>query len=243
MLPSLKVKQTKKTMLFMKKNRKYITMEKAVGKKPDDRDESGKSYTIYDTCAKCPLRAYIDLVCNDNLRALVVSGNPPETLLQETRHQLYTEFSELSGDSQFQVMNTTLRKIHTYRANILLLLVCQRLLALGERLQALSFLAKAGVRFAPGMETKPILSKLSGLIREKKIRLRSEEKRYQSLTGGQTSEKLTPAHFTSQLVSLSKSAGFRLTTSITLAEYAAYLKDMKETIERYKNMNNVSKYK
>lgn len=236
------MKSKKQIILFMKKRGKYIMTGKAAGKRQENRAGSGRSYIIYDRCEDCPLKVYIDLVCNDNLQALVVKGNPPEEVLVEARERLCAELAELSGDSYHGKVNALIRKIHFYRAGILILAACQRLVAIGEKKKALHFLNEAGVVRVGNMESKSLISRLSGLIREKKVRLQSEENRYRELTKKSGENKLTPAYFTEQLVVLSKYAGFRLSSSITLAEYAAYLKDMKESVEQLKIKSNV-KYK
>ena len=68
----------KRTMSFTNRMEKSTATAKSAGPKPGSPDGSGSSYTLYDSCNKCPLRAYIEMACNDNLRALVIGGNPPE---------------------------------------------------------------------------------------------------------------------------------------------------------------------
>lgn len=82
----------KRTMSFTNRMEKSTATAKSAGPKPGSPDGSGSSYTLYDSCNKCPLRAYIEMVCNDNLRALVIGGNPPEEVLQEVRMALVAEF-------------------------------------------------------------------------------------------------------------------------------------------------------
>lgn len=208
------------------------------GRKPDDQGKQGRSYLLYDSCDGCPLRVYIDMVCDDDLRALVVYGNPGDDVVEEARGRLLTEFSELSGDSRFGVMNSCLRRMHYYRSNILLLAVCQRLLFLGGKEKVVEYLREQGVG-CDGLSREELLSKVSGLIGERKMRLRSEEKRYKKLTDEEKTEKPTRRYFTEQLVELSKYAGFRLTTEISLGEYAAYVRSMKEYVEQLKGRMNV----
>lgn len=67
-------------------------------------------------------------------------------------------------------------------------------------------------------------------IRALKIKIREEKRRYEALLEGNGRESCTPGEFNDQLVALSKHAGFRLTPDISLAEYAGYLKDYKNTL-------------
>ena len=83
-------------------------------------------------------------------------------------------------------------------------------------------------------ETKQVGEKLAGRIDAKiralKIKIREEKRRYEALLEGNGRESCTPGEFNDQLVALSKHAGFRLTPDISLAEYAGYLKDYKNTL-------------
>lgn len=213
------------------------------GKKPENREGLQKSFVLYDSCDICPLGVYIRLVCDDDPQALVVRGKPSEDDLAAARHRLMAEFAELSGDGLFGQVNASVQKMNMYRSGILLLGVCQRLLIYGEKRTILPVLDRIGIRFPVTTDIKTIQSKISGLIQERKIRLKNEEKRYRKMTAGGKEEKPDRGYFTRQLVSLSKYAGFRLTTDITLSEYAAYIKGLKDEVEQYKQMMNGYKYK
>lgn len=229
----------------MNKVEKCTTIKKHVGKKRGNREKSKKYYTLYDTCDKCPLHVYIDLTCNDNLRALSKSGNPPIEVLKEARGRLLTEFAGLSGDGQFNIVNSAIRKINGYRSRVLLLSICYRLVYMGAVDKAIECLNQSGIKCSKPMnvkETESLLGKVSGAINESKIRLRSEKRKYDGFIGESKTTKPTPNHFTEQLVVLSKYAGFRLTVDITLSEYAAYIKNMKEYVEQAKAVMYGKKY-
>ena len=225
----------------MRKKRRHTTTGNLAGKRPESRERSGKSYIVYDSCYNTPLKVYISVVCDHNLRALVISGNPPEDDLFEVMEKINGELSELSGNGEYSARKEVTRKVYTYRAMIALLCACQRTVAAGEREKVVKYLLKLGVR-CNGNDQK-LIEVLSGIIREKKIRLRSEEEKFKKLLDGDKGEQLTRAYFADQLVALSKYAGFRLTTDIMLSEYAVYLKSLKEDVERYKMMMNGNKHK
>lgn len=225
----------------MKKKKRHITTGNPAGKKPENRGYSGKSYIIYDSCYNTPLKAYISLVCDENLQALVVSGNPPDEVLQEAVEGINSELSEISGNGEYSARKVVTRKVYTYRATVALLCTCQRTIAAGNREKAEKYLLKVGVRC--NRDDKGLIELLSGIIREKKIRLRSEEEKFKKLFSDDKGDKPTRAYFTDQLVALSKYAGFRLTTDIMLSEYALYLKSLREDVERYKTLMNGNKHK
>ena len=225
----------------MKKKRRHTTTGNPAGKRPENRERSVKSYIIYDSCYNTPLKVYISVVCDHNLRALVISGNPPEEALHEAMEKINRELSEISGSGEYSIRKEITRKVYTYRATIALLCACQRTVAAGGREKALKYLLKLGVR-CDG-DDKKLIELLSGIIKEKKIRLRSEEEKFKKMFDDDKGEKPTRAYFADQLVALSKYAGFRLTTDIMLSEYALYLKSLKEDVERYKTMMNGNKHK
>ncbi len=69
------------------------------------------------------------MVCNDNLRALVIGGNPPEEVLQEVRMALVAEFHELSGGCAFSSLNNRDREVTLCKVQILGLSIAAQLLA------------------------------------------------------------------------------------------------------------------
>ncbi len=212
---------------------------KAAGIKQGVRASSKSSYVLYDTCDKCPLRVYIDVICSDNLSALIVSGNAPESALLECRSDLVSEFNELSGNGNSSAMVSMVKNIQLYRAQILGFSIAAELLAFGRTDAAFDFLNNNGVRVGGFPETEQewmkIGRKIESKIRLLKIKIRDESRRQRELVDRNKGVRATIKDFNDQMVALSKHVGFRLTKDISLAEYAGYLKD-------YKNeLNNGSK--
>ena len=48
------------------------------------------------------LDRFIECVCNDNLKALVISGNPPQEVLEKTWDDLYMTYIEIIGGEDLQ---------------------------------------------------------------------------------------------------------------------------------------------
>ena len=216
-----------------------IVTGKAAGIKQGVRASSKSSYVLYDTCDKCPLRVYIDVICNDNLSALIVSGNAPESALLECRSDLVSEFNELSGNGNSSAMVSMIKNIQLYRAQILGFSIAAELLAFGRTDAAFDFLNNNGVSVGGLPETEQewmkIGRKIESKIRLLRIKIRDESRRQRELADRNNGIRPTIKDFNDQMVALSKHVGFRLTKDISLAEYAGYLKD-------YKNeLNNGSK--
>lgn len=210
---------------------------KNAGSRPEGRARSSR-YDIIDDCDKCTLGKYVRMVCDDDLSALVISGEPPRDVLEAASVKIVSEFSVLSGSSD-KAMNTT-RMVYFYHSLILAYSICQSLIASGDIVEAVRVLNEKGVRCSePGTEEEALklLKRIKSAITEKTLRLREEERKLARLRerkGG----KATREDFMNTLVALSKNAGFRMTMDISLSEYAAYLKDYKHEIEQLKNLRN-----
>lgn len=218
----------------MKKMGKYIMTEKNVGRRQGIRVESSKSYSIYNSCFACPLSVYIELVCDDNLGALVISGNPPEDLINETANKLISEFAQMCNSGLFSQTNNKLREVYLNRAQLIGYSICSRLIALGDVEYAVEYLGKLGLRCQIPKTNEEFVNlgeKVSGKIKEKNIRMRKTQRELETLRDSHLGEKPTKQYFTDQLIEISKWMGYRVTPEITLAEYASYLNKMKEYAE------------
>lgn len=223
----------------MKSMKKHISTGKSAGQKPENPEPSGSSYTLYDTCDKCPLSVYIDLVCNDNLRALVLTGNPPEDVIQEAKMGLLSEFHELSGDARSASVTNSLRLIYGYKAQILGLVLSAQLLPGPDKEQIAGHLRQNGIRIKSIPEDeaglRSLVQRIESRIKNLQTRLKEEVKRYNAMQSRSAGQAPTPDLFNDQLVLLSKHVGFHLSKTITLAEYAGYLKDYKTSIKYGRN--------
>ena len=207
---------------------------KNAGRKRAVRGFLKGSYTLYDTCDKCPLSAYIDVVCNTNNRALVINGNPSDDVLITARMNLIMEFSELSGNEYTDRYHNVIRQIYTYKSVINGLNMAMNLVALGRFDVSIDYLNKNGVICKvpkTEKESEILLKKIQGVIKGKLVKYMEVCKRYESINQESSSETVTPQYYTENLIMLSKHVGYKLDKSITLAEYAGYIKDYKQHIE------------
>lgn len=181
---------------------------------------------------------YIKMVCDGDLSVLVVSGNPDNDTLEAARIKIASEFSMLSGSSD--KLTVAMRNVYFYHSLILTYAICGDLVSAGEAEEAARVLNEKGVRCSvPRTEEErtKLLKRIKSAITEKKLRLKEEDRRMKSLQekkGGNA----TREDFMGTLVALSRHAGFRISTEITLSEYAAYLKDYKRDVEQLKQSRN-----
>lgn len=218
----------------MKLMEKLHMIGKNAGRKTAVKGFSKESYTLYDTCDKCLLSVYIDVVCNDNNMALVISGNPNDEVLTTTRMNLIMEFSELSGNEYTNRYHNVIRQIYSYKSVINGLNMAMNLVSLGRFNISVDYLNKNGVPCkAPktGKELEFLIKKIQGVIKGKLVKYMELSKKYENINKEFPSETPTPQYYTENLIMLSKYVGYKLDKSITLAEYAGYIKDYKHHIE------------
>lgn len=176
---------------------------------------------------------YVDLVCNNNIKSLLISGHASDDILIECKQNLITEFAEISGNTQAHHMSSIVKNIYLYKSQAQGLTIAINLLLSGDLELPIVYLNNNGVRVTKPETVKDmdvIVKRTQGLIKDKIRRINNLMKDYEKLTVGST--KVTPQFYTEQLMTLSKHVGFRLDKNISLAEYAAYVKDLNEYMKQ-----------
>lgn len=231
-------------MSYIKKGTKYSTTGNRVGKKRENREKSVESYSIYSSCYDCPLKVYIEIVCNNNLDALIISGNPPKEVLEDTYNKIISGYAELSGSSMATRYNVLLKDIYSYRSQIIGLTLCLQILPITPD-AAVGNLSKLGMRCSipeNNEDMEDLIRKIDSRIKDRSIRMKKAQKEFDSIQKSNKSGAITPGDFYDQLAIISRWAGFRISTDITLAEYVVYIKQMSEYVEQSKSMINGKKY-
>lgn len=214
--------------------KKYFTTKRVAGRKQVKKEESYKSYSIYDNCNVCPLWVYIDIVCHSKDESLIISGNVDKNILESVKQSLVLEFSELTGDSQTLGMRLRLEKIYQLKNEILGLSVCLELLQDDNYNDVISYCKS--VKIPISNEITPenyqnTYNKLESRLKSKNVQLKEELKQYEKLYNNDSKHKPNEQHFNEQLAVLSKHNGFRIDKNISLAEYAAYIKNFNDYVK------------
>lgn len=215
----------------MNSKEKHIPTEKSAGRRPADPESSGNSYVVYNRCSDCPVHVYRDAVCNDNLRALILEGEPSEEVLREARQALTVEFAELSGDTGLITANKGLARTIGYQYRIQALAVAS---IIPDHPEAVKLFARYGWGKLP---VDVQIKRANDKIKEYTVVLDKETARQQKHAAKQATKRLTAADFNRQMVIVSKWVGFHLSDRITLAELAGYFKSYSETLKLYGNSN------
>lgn len=212
---------------------KIISSLKKTRLKGSSRSRSGmekerplNTYSYYSNCDTCPYWVYISLVCDDNLRALVLHGNPPEELLRDAKMNILTEFSELSGGTGTFKINNILREYYRCRSQYTGLSISLELLARGRYDKAFAYLASYGIT-RPKNDNEEQMLKAAKIVASKAklkaVRMKELSKRYSSLVRDTGKSKATKDDYYRGLVNMSKHFGFNISASFSCANVAAYI--------------------
>lgn len=207
--------------------------KKAVGKKTAGKEKSTRSYTLYDTCDKCTLWVYIELVCEDNIEALIVEGKPTKEELEDAKRELLFEFSNMMSDFSNSKELTSVKNIYKYKSELTSLVLCANLVSAGDTEKIKDELKLFGIYAKTNEE---IIKKIESKIKSVKLRLNIEYKNVESTR--KEEYKPQKSDFAKMLVVLSKFSGYKLDKySITLEEYAEHIKLYNEHIEAVNQKN------
>lgn len=209
----------------MSRMKKDIGTGKNAGSNPVGREKSSNSYVIIDRCDKCPLYVFIDLVCEDNLAGLTIEGDPPEEVLKTAKTELISEYGELvgSGSGDFAMIT----QMHVIRNNLTGLSICCKLLGTEYANEAIAQAKLFGFHAPKDASVEFISKRMIGEIKRLDVRLRQETKRHESRTGDKRRGNVSKSQFLDQITILSKYYNFHIPTSITVMEYAGYVRNFK----------------
>ncbi len=209
---------------------RFTICEKVVGRKTAEKERFLQPYTLYDNCDICPLWVYIDLVCDDNLQSLVITGTPPESALREAKERLIFDYNNRFINMSTSVNLNAMQSIYSMRTELQMMVLCMNLITRGEAEAAKPYLRKFGIY--TNSQDK-IVSSLESKIKALHIHLNRETEKFNKEV---KTEKTTRQDFEKQLVLMSKYFGFPLQKKIlTLAEYAGYLNEYNNYLDNLKN--------
>lgn len=76
------------------------------------------SYKLYQQISKCPLDRFEDCICDGNLQALIIEGNPPAEVLQQIWESLYDEFIDKMQDEEGRGLQGDVKELNILRTKI-----------------------------------------------------------------------------------------------------------------------------
>lgn len=212
----------------------YMPTGSNAGEKAAVSDGCAQS-SVYNRCAECPVYAYRDAVCNDNLRALAKSGNPTDKELEEARDALTAEFAELTGNMNMKAANMKAARIMSLRCRIMALSVA--VLSVDDERTAELFKSYGWGKLPKEVKIKRAEAKIKEFtVQMNKTAAQSAKRRER------TPQHITEAEFNMQGAIVSRWLGFHLSDRMMLAEWAGYFKMYSEQIKIEQNARNNKKY-
>lgn len=213
-----------------------VSTPKKNGKNKVNREETKtrSPYTLIDSCEKCTLAVYMDMVCDNKVESLIVSGKPSTDALEAAKLAIITEYSELSGSPGLSREMSKYKAYMEYRAQLHFLNLCLMAVQGGEYDVAVENLNLFGFRCkVPDSDAKQetLIKRIEGEIKNKMIRLKNARKDYEKLTAEKEVVTITRKMFYDELAALSKFHEFRITPAVSLAEYASYKSIYSETLK------------
>lgn len=209
------------------------------GKNRENREETRtrSPYTLIDNCEKCTLAIYMDLVCENKVESLIISGKPSADALEAARMAIITEYAELSGSGGLSREMSRYKAYMEYRAQVYFLNLCLMAVQGGEYDVAVENLNKFGFRCKVPVndaQQEALAKRIEAEIKHKMIRLKNARKDYEKLTAEKETVIITRKMFLDELAVVSKVIGFRISTGVSLAEYASYKTIYTETLKAQK---------
>lgn len=206
------------------------------GRSPASPDSCEKSYSIYRKCSECPVFIYRDATCNDNLKALIREGEPPEEELRHALEALTMEFAELSGNADLRSANKSVGRITACRCRITALSLA---LMTSDSEQAQALFRQYGWGKLPDDKRE---ARAEAKIKELRTTIAAETSRMEKRATRGSRRKTTEADFNHQIAIISKWTGFHLSDRMMLAELAGYIREFDNSIKSTIYERNHKKY-
>jgi hypothetical protein len=221
----------------MESKGKHILIKKVAGKKPA-APEALKNLSVTHNINTCPLYAYIEAVCEDNLKGLIVEGNPTDEELKMVLSEMTAEFSSLCGNTHASSVNISIKKIHLFKITLTAYQLSIGIVSSSDY-SCLATLKVFGLYLKEPKteaEREKLLKQIDSKARTKLVQLKEELLLFDKLYKKDKGSKVTTQSYNEQIAAVSKFAGFHINKmTITLAEYAAYMKQFNESLKSMKN--------
>lgn len=213
----------------MKTKTKHSQTVSQDGKKTGAPAPSTPSSCLKTRCKQLTVGDYIELVCENDLDILTISGTPTREEQNEAMMAIVSEFATLSGGSESGAM-AVYNRIVVARAKIFAIsTVINVLTSVWDKeawSEACKILDECGVS-TKTWKPETILTDIKGAERELKalsVRMKIDIEKYNNLAARNEGQKLTEEGIRGEMVAISTGAGLAITDDCNLATYAAHRK-------------------
>lgn len=208
------------------------------------------SATFYRSISNLPLYKYRDCVVNGNLSALIISGFPPESELRLAWLDIQQEYADVMGDSEQRNYLNALKEVNLLNCTLHQINICVEWIG-----KCLPFLPnetaqQAVVRFTTDLNNfldaafvfnhndperyKDNLVKAERRSKGIKLSLDVAMANEEALRPAGDKQKPDDAYFQNILINLSDAAGYYITDTITVLEFAQRIKRLNDGRRTYK---------
>lgn len=224
------------------------------------KDESSTAYRLYESCSDLPLTLMKECLCFENYKALVIEGNPDETIIQDKWLSIYSEFVTLSHETDVLSVKSLRASIIVLEARLAKVSVCVNTLAAfgplwdiyensDEHIEVFDLcvdtLRKLNFRykFDPfGSTYYEDLAMITTRSKEWEIHLELKQTELESIEAKNKGEKVPPTYFTTVLMRMSQHFKFMITEkSLMTAEYCIMKRDFVNEVNKINATNNARK--
>lgn len=202
----------------------------------------------YDNIYELPLKNFEEVLINNNLSSLIVSGFPMPEQLQVAWTNILTEYTEALGTSEYLMYVNIYREFELLKLNIELMKICIATLRKNYSvffINELKALMRVSYQFniddtdsyfadLDKCEKRIGGFKLNVYIKEKEFD--AIKKKFEGDEKNGLNKKIDRNYFTSVLIVLSKHNSYKVTKDIFVNEYCEYLRQL----EQYNAQNDKS---
>ena len=196
-------------------------------------------FVLYEKCSKLPLSLFIDVLCNQNYKALTLAGEPSQGQLLEQWDKLYQEYLDLSGSRNYTYISRLENDLGVLRTKLKLIHAACLILQHTYSLTAVNSLLKQGYKYEYSAsdynsrvdDLRKVLTKSKVL----EIVIAQKQAEKANFMRGFEGKKPTEQHFISTLIILSKHQGYDIQAETT--SVAKYLEIKKQYEDWVKEKN------
>jgi hypothetical protein len=196
---------------------------------------------LHDRCDTCPLSIYIDVVCDNTLEKLVISGKPGIEVLQEAKFRLVAEFSELSGNTAMKNYMAGSKSYYRQLNVIKGLEIAHSLVRSGRISSATDFMKSVGIPCNENAKAEEMLLSIERQIKAKVIKLKDVRRRMEQPDKTGNGQGYTRRYFNRLLAALSTCEAIHIQldrSKMTVAEFAEYINIYNEYMTHINNLKH-----
>lgn len=208
------------------------------------------SAKYYQSITTCPLNRYIDLVVNDNLNALTISGYPTSEELEAAKSRILQEYADAIGNHEYQMYLEMFKQVNLLSCTVQQVHICvtqlDHVLLLPDgipekamyrdiwskevnKLLLTTFFFDFGNIETYKRNLQRCINRSKGIKLELDLKLLRFESLKQKYEQG---KKPDEGYFQAILITLSDHCGYHLTDGITVFEYCERIKRLNDAARR-----------